>query len=174
VAWKLSAPAAPMPAPTSAAAPRIVAERAEDGKLRCTCATWDDAVVVLKNEALTLVNIERQVHALRTKAPPVVKGPPAAPDLGDGKLRCTCTTWDDAVVMLRGEALTLVNIERQVPRGGPDSCEHRAPGATLGAKAPADVVQTPRRHPRSREDDFGAPLDDWGGWNGAGRKPSTW
>jgi hypothetical protein len=38
--------------------------------------------VVLKGEALALVNIERQVH---------------------------------------GEALTLVNIERQVPRGGPDS-----------------------------------------------------
>jgi hypothetical protein len=40
-------------------------------------------VVMLKGEALTLVNIERQVHALRTKAPPVVKGPPAAPDLGE-------------------------------------------------------------------------------------------
>ena len=61
----------------------ITAERADDGKLRCTCATWDDAVVVLKGEALTLVNIERQVHALRTKAPPVQKGPPAAPDLGE-------------------------------------------------------------------------------------------
>ena len=32
-------------------------------------------------------------------------------------------------MILRGEALTLVNIERQVPLGGPDSCEHRAPGA---------------------------------------------
>ena len=61
----------------------ITAERADDGKLRCTCATWDDAVVVLKGEALTLVNIERQVHALRTKAPPVAKGPPATPDLGE-------------------------------------------------------------------------------------------
>jgi hypothetical protein len=61
----------------------ITAERAEDGKLRCTCATWDDAVVVLKGEALSLVNIERQVHALRTKAPPVQKGPPAVPDLGE-------------------------------------------------------------------------------------------
>jgi hypothetical protein len=39
------------------------------------------------------------------------------------------TWWDDAVVILRGEALALVNIERQVPRGGPGSCEHRTPGA---------------------------------------------
>ena len=61
----------------------ITAELADEGKLRCTCATWDDAVVVPKGEALTLVNIERQVHALRTKAPPVVKGPPATPDLGE-------------------------------------------------------------------------------------------
>jgi hypothetical protein len=73
---------------------------------------------------------------------------------GDGKLRCTCTTWDDAVVMLRGEALTLVNIERQVP---------------LGAKAPADVVQTPRRHPRSREDDFEAAPGE--GARGESRRP---
>jgi hypothetical protein len=65
----------------------ITAERAENSKLRCTCATWDDAVVVLKNEALTLVNIERQVHALRTKAPPVQKGPPAVPDLGEDHMR---------------------------------------------------------------------------------------
>jgi hypothetical protein len=50
----------------------------------------------------------------------------------DGKLRCTCATWDDAVVVLKGEALTLVNIERQVPRGGPDSCEHRAAGVYRG------------------------------------------
>ena len=61
----------------------ITAERADDGKLRCTCATWDDAVVVLKGEALAPVNIERQVHALRTKAPPMEKGPPASPDLGE-------------------------------------------------------------------------------------------
>jgi hypothetical protein len=54
----------------------VTAERADDGKLRCTCATWDDAVVVLKGEALTLVNIERQVTAERAD---------------DGKLRCTCT-----------------------------------------------------------------------------------
>ena len=40
-------------------------------------------MVVLKGEALALVNIERQVHALRTKAPPVEKGPPASPDLGE-------------------------------------------------------------------------------------------
>jgi hypothetical protein len=32
-----------------------------------------------------------------------------------------------------------------LPRGGAGSCEHRAPGAALRAKAPAGVVQTPRR-----------------------------
>jgi hypothetical protein len=47
----------------------VTAERADGGKLRCTCATWDDAVVILAGEALTIVNIDRQAHALRTKAP---------------------------------------------------------------------------------------------------------
>jgi hypothetical protein len=60
--------------------------------------------------------------------------------LEGGKLRCTGATWDDAVVIYPGEALALANNERQAhpPR----------------AKAPGSVVQTPRRHPRSREDDF--------------------
>ena len=103
----------------------ITAERAEDGKLRCTCATWDDAVVMLKGEAPTLVNIERQAD--------------------DGKLRCTCATCDDAVVMLKGEAPTLVNIERQAD-DGKLRCTCATWDDALGAKAPADVVQTPR-HP---------------------------
>ena len=74
---------------------QLVATAEAGGKLPVGCpawhdpprgasvATWDDAVVVLKGEALTLVNIERQVHALRTKAPPTEKGPPASPDLGE-------------------------------------------------------------------------------------------
>ena len=49
-----------------------------------------------KGEALTSSGTERQAD--------------------DGKLRCTCATWDDAVVMLKGEALALVNIERQAER----------------------------------------------------------
>jgi hypothetical protein len=61
----------------------VTAERADGGKLRCTCASWDDAVVILPGEALTIVNIDRQAHALRTKTPSVVRGPPAAPDLGE-------------------------------------------------------------------------------------------
>jgi hypothetical protein len=58
----------------------VTAERADDGKLRCTCTTWDDAVVILKGEALTLVNIERQVLPC-AKAPAGVWyiPPPASP-----------------------------------------------------------------------------------------------
>jgi hypothetical protein len=41
-----------------------------------------------------------------------------------------------------------------LPRGDAGPSEHRAPGAALRANAPAGVVQTPRQHPRSREDDF--------------------
>jgi hypothetical protein len=58
----------------------VTAERADGGKLRCNCATWDDAVVILPGEALTLVNIDRQARTLRAKASGrVVKAPPAAP-----------------------------------------------------------------------------------------------
>jgi hypothetical protein len=34
-----------------------------------TCPTWDDAVAIHPGECLALVNIERQVHVLRAKAP---------------------------------------------------------------------------------------------------------
>jgi hypothetical protein len=78
----------------------VTVERADDGKLRCTCTTWDDAVVILRGEALTLVE-HRAPGCMAERA-------------DDGKLRCTCATWDDAVVIPRGKALTLVNIERQV------------------------------------------------------------
>jgi hypothetical protein len=34
----------------------VVAERIEGGKLRVTCPTWDDAVVIHPGESLSLVN----------------------------------------------------------------------------------------------------------------------
>jgi hypothetical protein len=39
--------------------------------------------VILPGEALTIVNIDRQAHALRAKAPGMVRGTPAGPDLGE-------------------------------------------------------------------------------------------
>jgi len=54
------------------------------GKLRCTGATWSDAVVIFPGEVLAFQNIERQAHALRTLAPgTVAHPPPAAPDPGE-------------------------------------------------------------------------------------------
>jgi hypothetical protein len=59
-------------------------ERIDGGKLRCTGATWSDAVVIFPGEVLAFQNIERQAHALRAPAPGgVVKGPPADADLGE-------------------------------------------------------------------------------------------
>jgi hypothetical protein len=53
-------------------------ERIDGGKLRCTGATWSDAVVVLPDQVLTLSNHERQVHigrghraAERPSTPPI-------------------------------------------------------------------------------------------------------
>jgi len=61
----------------------VTVERIDGGKLRCTGATWDDAVVILEGEILVFQNIERQVHALRAtggKKPT----PPAEPtDFGE-------------------------------------------------------------------------------------------
>ena len=49
-----------------------------------TCPTWDDAVVIHPGESLSLVNIERQVHALRAKAPASTQPkPPEPPDPGE-------------------------------------------------------------------------------------------
>ena len=65
----------------------ITAERAEDGKLRCTCATWDDAVVVLKGEALdsgehraTGTTASSAAHARPGTDPPVVTPERRGPD----------------------------------------------------------------------------------------------
>jgi hypothetical protein len=55
----------------------VTVERIDGGKLRCTGATWTDAVVIL-----AFRNIERQAHALRAPAPGgVVKDPPPAPPI---------------------------------------------------------------------------------------------
>jgi hypothetical protein len=80
------------PAPSSVVkAPPAAPDPGEDdfegidgGKLRCTGATWSDAVVIYPGEVLAFQNIERQAHALRAPAPSsVVKAPPAAPDPGE-------------------------------------------------------------------------------------------
>jgi hypothetical protein len=56
----------------------VTVERIDGGKLRCTGATWTDAVVIFPGEVLGFQNIERQAHALRAPAPGgVVKDPPA-------------------------------------------------------------------------------------------------
>ena len=62
----------------------VTVERIDGGKLRCTGATWTDAVVIFPSEVLAFQNIERQAHALRTLAPgTVAHPPPAAPDPGE-------------------------------------------------------------------------------------------
>ena len=63
----------------------VTVERVDGGKLRCTGATWTDAVVIFPGEVLAFQNIERQAHALRAPAPgTVVETPPAAaPDPGE-------------------------------------------------------------------------------------------
>ena len=63
----------------------VAVERIDGGKLRCTGATWSDAVVIFPGEVLAFQNIERQAHALRAPAPRgAVKAlPPAEPDLGE-------------------------------------------------------------------------------------------
>ena len=62
----------------------VTVERIDGGKLRCTGATWTDAVIIFPGEVLAFQNIERQAHALRAPAPgAVVKDQPAEPDLGE-------------------------------------------------------------------------------------------
>jgi hypothetical protein len=62
----------------------VTVERIDGGKLRCTGATWTDAVVIFPGEVLAFQNIERQAHVLRAPAPgAVVKDQPAEPDLGE-------------------------------------------------------------------------------------------
>jgi hypothetical protein len=61
----------------------LTVERIDGGELRCTGATWSDAVVMFPAEVLAFQNIERQAHSLRAPAPgTVVETPPAA--------RCGC------------------------------------------------------------------------------------
>ena len=59
-------------------------ERIDGGKLRCTGATWSDAVVIFPGEVLAFQITERQAHALRAPAPGKAADPPAAaPDFGE-------------------------------------------------------------------------------------------
>jgi hypothetical protein len=58
----------------------VTVERIDGGKLRCTGATWSDAVVIFPGEILAFQNIERQAHVLRAPSPGgVKKAPPAEP-----------------------------------------------------------------------------------------------
>jgi hypothetical protein len=62
----------------------VTVERVDGGKLRCTGATWSDAVVIFPGEVLAFQNTERQAHALRAPAPGKAADPPAAaPDFGE-------------------------------------------------------------------------------------------
>jgi len=64
---------------------RAIEDFTNGGKLRCTGATWTDAVVIFPGEVLAFQNIERQAHALRAPArahrrrqaplPPARRGP---------------------------------------------------------------------------------------------------
>jgi hypothetical protein len=47
---------------------RAIEDFTNGGKLRCTGATWTDAVVIFPGEVLAFQNIERQAHALRAPA----------------------------------------------------------------------------------------------------------
>ena len=65
----------------------MTVERVDGGKLRCTSATWSDAVVILPGEVLVFQNIERQAHALRAPAaaekfPPMLAAA-LPPDFGE-------------------------------------------------------------------------------------------
>jgi hypothetical protein len=48
----------------------VTAERLDGGKLRCTGATWADAVVIYPGEALALVHVEPQARIKRPSSPP--------------------------------------------------------------------------------------------------------
>jgi hypothetical protein len=54
----------------------VTVERIDGGKLRCTGATWSDAVVIYPGEALAFVNIERQVLPSAPRLPLMWNRPP--------------------------------------------------------------------------------------------------
>ena len=78
-----------------------VKERIDGGKLRCTGATWTDAVVIFPGEVLGFQNIERQAHALRVPAPgTVVETPPAAARASTASysgVASSAVLWKDSV-----------------------------------------------------------------------------
>jgi hypothetical protein len=54
----------------------VTVERIDGGNLRCTGATWDDAVVIHPGEALAFMNIERQVLPSAPRLPRRLQAPP--------------------------------------------------------------------------------------------------
>ena len=70
----------------------VTVERIDGGKLRATCGTWDDAVVVLPDRVLTLSNHERSTSSAGI-GPPSADTPRSrevdfeAPDEGGGMTR---------------------------------------------------------------------------------------
>ena len=52
----------------------VTVERIDEGKLRCTGATWTDAVVIFPGEVLAFQNSERQAHAPAFKFLPAFHG----------------------------------------------------------------------------------------------------
>ena len=52
----------------------VTVERIDGGKLRCTGATWTDAVVIFPGEVLAFQNSERQAHAPAFKFLPAFHG----------------------------------------------------------------------------------------------------
>jgi hypothetical protein len=110
----------------------VTVERIDGGKLRCTGATWTDAVIIFPGEVLAFQNIERQAHALRAPAPGGVVQTPrrhprfgeddfeAAPDEGAIPLSFYCPAERDAVVVLLPASPDLGEvISRPSRRSGP-------------------------------------------------------
>jgi hypothetical protein len=112
----------------------VTVERVDGGKLRCTGATWSDAVVIFPGEVLAFQNIERQAHALRAPAP-------GEDDLEGGRMTGHFT-WCGACG--RSHSLPGGQIGRR--------CELIASEDDFEA-APT----TGGRHPRSGEDDWSLP-----------------
>ena len=101
----------------------MTVERIDGGKLRCTGATWSDAVVIYPREILAFQNIERQAHALlRAKGP----GPP---DLGP----------------LPTKALTSASSDEQLNAGGKPAWTSTSPRETAARQREPRHGLSPRR-----------------------------
>ena len=138
-----------------ALAGNVTAERAGDGKLRCTCTTWDDAVVVLKGEALTLVNIERQVHVLRANAPCRRSTPSAGPPiLGEDDFGVPPTRVGPPILVRLVAAITAMAF-----RDGPRPAASSVLGCPAWHDPPVPVVPVARAE--SDAEDSRSPSRRW-------------